>query len=237
MAWINAYFDGNLQAGADMFERALALIPNDTSLLGDTASFMGALRRIDESLALNELVLARDPVHPVARANYASMLTAAGRYKESIEQFREALRLSSDYGGGRVMLGLALLLAGKTEDALAQMRLESTEAYRLTGLAMAELAAENKAASDQALAPLIDQFVLEWPFNIAEVFADQGENDLAFKWLQKAIDAGAPDLAEIHINVLFKPVQSDPRWQEMLIALGKSPEQLNAIKFSVPARL
>jgi hypothetical protein len=69
---------------------------------------------------------------------------------------------------------------------------------------------------------------------IAMVHAFRDEADRAFEWIDKAIASGHPDLAEIHINILFKNLYDDPRWPALLERLGKAPEQLAAINFNAP---
>ena len=44
---------------------------------------------------------------------------------------------------------------------------------------------------------------------------------------------GDPALLEIVGNPLFGNIQGDPRWLPFLESIGRSPEQLAAIKFEV----
>ncbi len=89
------------------------------------------------------------------------------------------------------------------------------------------------AASDAALAELIDKYEKELSYNIAYVLAFRGEADRAFEWLNKAIAYKDPGLATIASEPLFTSIQFDPRWLPFLESVGKSPEQLAAIEFEV----
>ncbi len=131
------------------------------------------------------------------------------------------------------MIGLALLGKGKLEDALAAIRQERAESYRLIGLVMAHYALGDTVASDAALAELIDRLEQAAAYNIAFVLARRGEVDRAFAWLDKAVQYIDPGLSQIAVEPLFANLHSDPRWQLFLKKIGKSKEQLDAVEFTV----
>ena len=65
------------------------------------------------------------------------------------------------------------------------------------------------------------------------MLAFRGEADRAFEWLDKAVSYRDPGLAEIAVQPWFANLHQDPRWLPLLRKLGKSSEQLAAIKFDV----
>jgi len=80
---------------------------------------------------------------------------------------------------------------------------------------------------------LIEQQAQEAAYNIAYVLAFRGEADRAFEWLDKAVQYDDPGLLDLPIQPLFANIRDDPRWMPFLVSIGKSPEQLAAIKFEV----
>ena len=72
----------------------MELEPNNVTSLGDTATMLFQLGRIDEALEFHSYTNSLDPVHPVGNANLGLNLTDAGRYVEAIESFRKTLELS-----------------------------------------------------------------------------------------------------------------------------------------------
>jgi adenylate cyclase len=233
MGWIEAFFDGDMEAAARSYQRALTLDPTNTTSLGDTSTFLFLLGRIDKAIALGEYINIRDPMHPVGRVNQGKALAAAGRYEEAISSYRKALSLSPGYGGAELYLGVALLEAGDPEAALVEVEKESIDGYRLTGLAIVHYALANRQEADEALQTLIDDYADDWSMNIAQVLAFRGDTDAAFEWIDTAIEQGHPELAEIIVNNLYANLYDDPRWPVLLDKLGKSPEQLAAIEFEV----
>jgi TolB-like protein/predicted Zn-dependent protease len=234
MAWIKTFYDNDLQAAADMFTRALALLPTDMALMGDTSTLLMTLGRLDEAIAVGEYTMVRDPIHPVGEVNLGNMLTFAGRLDEAIASYQSALQLSPGYNGGHFQLAVALMLNGAPEAALEVLPEESVDLYRWLGFALAHHALGNHAESDQALSKLLELPAEDLSLYIAQAHAFRGEQDRAFDWIDKAIESGHPELAEIHVNSLFKNLYEDPRWPALLERIGKAPEQLSAIEFEAP---
>ncbi len=166
--------------------------------------------------------------------NQGDSYLSAGRLDQAITSFRTALTLSPGYTGAQYRIGVALLLKGESESALAAMQQEAFEAWRLLGLVMAHQAVGQVAASDTVLAELIEKYEQGAAYNIAYVMAFRGEADRAFEWLQKAVFYNDPGLAEIANEPLFANIKSDPRWLPFLESVGKSPTQLAAIEFELP---
>ena len=118
-------------------------------------------------------------------------------------------------------------------DKVYRTQRESFEAWRLVGLVMVNHALGKASESDAALATLINKYEQGWAYNIAYVLAFRGEADPAFAWLDKAVQYNDPGLSEIPNHAFFANIHEDPRWLPFLESIGKSPEQLAAIKFEV----
>ena len=57
--------------------------------------------------------------------------------------------------------------------------------------------------------------------DIAEVYAQIGDPNAVFRWLERAVVAKSPQLADIANNADLTPVHSDPRWQQFLATVPK----------------
>ena len=230
LGWIAMAGENDLAGAAQHLERAMALDPVDSGVLGNAAGLLLSLGRMDEALALEEAVVRRDPVNVAALFNLGVVQLSAGRVDAAIASYRTVLSLSPGNGGAHYALGVALLLRGDAAGALAEMEQETSEIWRMLGLPMAYHALGRKADSDAALAALIAKYGKDAPSNIAYVYAFRDEADQAFAWLDKAHDTG---LAQIAAESLFANIHGDPRWLPFLRKLGMAPEQLAAIKFDV----
>jgi len=233
LGWVSMVGENDLASAAGHLERAMALDPTNTDIIGNAGSLLFFLGRLEQAIAFNEYANARDPVDSIGRANLGYLLLADGRWDESVAAYEGALKLSPDYLGAYFHMGVAQLLRGDAAAALASMQSEKYEVYRLLGLAMAHHALGDTAASDAALAETIERFERDWAYNIAFVLAYRDEADRAFAWLEKAAAYNDTGLAEVVRQPLFQNLFDDPRWLPFLESIGKSPAQLDAIEFNV----
>ena len=233
LGWIAMYGDNDLATAARHFERALALDPSDLYVLGNSATLLSSLGRLDEALAVTEAVVRRDPVNVNVLFNQGGLQRQAGRIDDAISSQRTALSLSPGHAVSHYLIGEALLLKGEAAAALAEIEQETSEAWRMIGLPMVYHALGRHADSDAALAALIARYAKDGPYNIAYVYAFRGDADQAFAWLDRAVEYQDPGIGDIVSENLFAKIRSDPRWLPFLRKLGKAPEQLAAIKFDV----
>ena len=223
--------DGDMPRAARHYQRALSLSPTDLDIIGDAATLLQSLGRLEEAIALKEYAVTRDPVNPRSHHNLGNAYRWAGRWDEAVGRYQTALSLSPGYIGAQTGTGQALLGKGEAEAALEAIELESSRPWQLIGLAMAHHALNNRAESDAAVAALIDEWGRDAAYNIAYVLAFRGEADRAFEWLAKAVEYSDPGLSEIVVENTFARIQSDPRWMPFLEEIGKSPEELASIEF------
>jgi len=223
---------GNLPRAAKLHERALSLEPSNRIVLANAAVLLSTLGRPDEALALEEILTSRDPVDPRSHSNLGRNYMSTGQWDKAIASYRTALVLSPGYAGGQYAIGVALMLKGEPQAALEAMQ-PDTSILSQFGLPMAYHALGREKEADAALVELIAQHEQGWAYNIAYVLAYRGEVDRAFEWLAKAVDYQDVGLLNIHTQPLFTRIHDDPSWPPFLESIGKSPEQLAAIKFDV----
>jgi len=236
LGYIAMFADNDLAGAARHFQRALARDPTNVSALGNVATFLNSLGRLDEALALKEAIVRRDPLNMSALYTLGLSQRMTGRYDTAIASYHTVLSLSPGRGGAHSQLGSALLLKGDAPAALAEIEQEKNEEYRMNSLPMAYCALGRKADAAAALDALIAKYEKDFAYNIAYVYAFCGEADKAFEWLDKAVAYKDPGLTEIAAQNLFDKIRSDPRWLPFLRKIGKAPEQLAKIEFKVTLR-
>jgi len=125
---------------------------------------------------------------------------------------------------GHFLLGIVLLEQGNAPAALAEMEQETLGAFRLQGTAIVQHELGNAGASDAALKELIECCGGGDPpsadYQIAQVYADRGESDLAFEWLEVAYDNRDGALAGMMNSKGFTNLHDDPRWEPFLDKMG-----------------
>ncbi len=229
---IHTIGDRDLAAAARYLERALALEPGNIEILRFAATLYRALGRLESAIAVFDNMVTLDPMNNVGYSNLGIMNLYSGKPDAAITALETALSLSPGHIAAQTFIGEALMLKGEPEAALAAI-LQEDSIWRLIDLPMVYHALGRAVDSDAALANLIEEHSQQAAYNIAYVLAFRGEADRAFEWLDKAVQYDDPGLADLPIEPLFANIHDDPRWMPLLESIGKSPEQLAAIKFEV----
>ncbi|HSC11579.1 MAG TPA: tetratricopeptide repeat protein [Rhodanobacteraceae bacterium] len=226
--------DGDLAAAASDFQRAFALDPADVRVIGNAATFLQGLGRLNEAIPLSEYGAVHDPANPISYFNVCALHFYARHWDQAIASCRAALRLSAGFTTAHFFIGVVLLL-GKDDAAAAlqEFEAEPVEEFKLAGVANAQRALEHAAESDAALMALTAGHAQDAAYYIATVYAYRGEHDRAFEWLDKAVVNQHQNLFTVASEPQFDRLHDDPRWLALLRRLGKAPEQLAKIKFEV----
>jgi serine/threonine protein kinase/tetratricopeptide (TPR) repeat protein len=130
-----------------------------------------------------------EPNHPMLRIFRSNALFHSGETEEGIEMLREVLKENPKMDGIRPLLANYLACVGREDEA----RKELTE----------EALALSKADHDMA-------------FWVGSAYSSLNENDLAFKWLERAIKLGNENKPWYEKNECLEPIRSDPRFAKLL---------------------
>ena len=233
LGWKAMDYDHDLVAAAQHYKYALSLEPTNPIVLQDSSNFLVKLGRLDEAIAIKEYLVTRDPLNVISHQSLAGVYSLVGRLDEAIASYRTALLLAPSSSRTHWHLGNALLRKGENEAALKAFQLEPIEVNRLLGLVMAYHALGQTAESDAELAASMEKYEREFASSIAMVLAYRGEVDRAFAWLDKTVQYNGGGLTWVHLAPEFADLHDDPRWLPFLESIGTSPEQLDAIEFSV----
>jgi tetratricopeptide (TPR) repeat protein len=115
-----------------------------------------------------------------------------GMYEEAISEFQRSRTLSATRPLDSGSLGYAYALAGRPAEA-RQIVTKASEGW------------------PQAYFPALD---------IALVYVGLNEKDLAFEWLEKAVEEHSPWLIHLNVDPRFDPIRSDPRFTRLVRRVG-----------------
>jgi TolB-like protein/Tfp pilus assembly protein PilF len=188
--------------------------PTDSSVFMISAVLARGLGRDDDAMALFRQALEHDPINLVARRYFARTLSFAGRLAEAEAEIRQALDTNPSQPGARYDLGRILVAKGRNEAAGAAFEAETDEGWKRIGLPLSYHALHRTAEANAAFALLLSKSAGA-EFQIAETYADFGDADQAFKWLDAAVqlDLG---IIWLHNDPLFKGLTRDPRYAVLL---------------------
>lgn len=199
------YANGHSLAGGDVA---------DLLAYGRFLSFIG---RSDEALTLERQAEARDPLNPQVYGRQAYALLTLDRFDDAVTAFRRSLALAPNQIVSRATLGGVLYMTGKDNEALVELRrLPPDNLFRLVGEALIAAKRGNREASDAAIQRAKEIYGEAAAFQYAQIYAQRGEKDRAFAYLDSAWSVRDPGLAGVKTDPWLQPLRSDPRFAALL---------------------
>ena len=161
-----------------------------------------------------------DPIAPRPHVALATAYYGARRYDEALAVGRRAERLDPNYPNVHGTIGYALLETGDLEGARTEFEKEPIEWQRLTGLALVAAKLGNAAQARAGLATALGRLGEAAAYQYAEINAQLGDHDEAFRWLGVAQKIKDPGLSIVVIDPLMDPLRDDPRYKKLTHELG-----------------
>jgi len=182
---------------------------------GPTDVFLLWMGRREEAIRSIERDLARsDPLSAVSKDRAAWGFLDAREYDRGIEQARKALELAPGYQDARWALAVNLEQKGLNEEALATY-LSASNATQNNSAKVPDL----KSFHRQRVPPALHQ---GRPYDIAVAYAQSGQKEEAFRWLEKAYEL--PIFTCFAADPRFDSLRDHPRYEELLRKLNLPKE-------------
>jgi serine/threonine-protein kinase len=184
------------------FHRAIELNPNNAlAHLELGFSVLIVQGRFEEGLAAVRRAVRLDPLSPYANTEFGRALIWAGQYDEGIDQLRKAIALEPSRNRPYSLLARALSLQGKNAEALT-VRDDAMKRGALLGSGPAAdypCVLARLGRREEVLALLQRQ--LDAPGagarSVAQTYACLQDPERTLEYLEKAVAANEPNLAEI----------------------------------------
>jgi serine/threonine protein kinase/Flp pilus assembly protein TadD len=202
--------------------KARALAPGASVPIGSMAYYEAAFGRIDEALRLAKKAVELDPLNPSTHANQMRVESWAGNLEAALESNTRTLELSPSMTAQHSGRGMLYVRMGRAEEALAEIEKEVSQGYRTEALAVAYHALGRKRESDEAMAWLLAAHE-QWSFQCAVAHAFRGENDEAFRLLDRAYEIRDPGFIGVQRDSMMAGLRDDPRWLPFLKKVGMEP--------------
>ena len=220
LAMVEMFYDWDFTAAFEHQQQALALDPGDAAILQNTAALDNVLGRLDEAIDLQRQSIALDPLSPGGHIGLGITLYGAHRLEEAADSFQMAISLNPGRIFGHYFLGRVLLAQGDAPAALAVIEQETSDFFRLTGIAIVQHVLGDAEASDAALKELIECCAAGGAYQVAQAYAFRGEIDHAFDWLEIAYNNRDAGMVFLLVDRLLANLHDDPRWEPFLDKMG-----------------
>jgi TolB-like protein len=196
--------------------KARTLAPYDPHVLRYAADLEAALGRWEDARQDIKHSLSVDPLNPISYEVLAVTDYRAGRLADAEAAARKLLEISPHYGWGHYYLGCILLAQGDALAARAAFELEDPDEVQVVGMALADAALGRKKEVRNALESVIKDHGGNQAYEIAEVYALDGDPDQALQWLKRAYSQKDGEMYRIKGNPMFKGIENDPRYQSLM---------------------
>jgi serine/threonine protein kinase/tetratricopeptide (TPR) repeat protein len=209
------------------YQLAIELDPSSFEAPYSYSFLMTAMGRYEEAIALSRRAQQLDPLNPATRAAIAFHLQNARRYEESIQEARAALDMNPKFQRAYLRLFNTYEAMGLYQEAATAWQtwrtLQGASEEEVAGLAdAAALGAEGywrwKLDYHEERAKRG-----EYAHLFASAFAQLGEKDQAFEWLEKAYEERRVTLMSLKGGPWFDPLRDDPRFQDLRRRMNLAP--------------
>ena len=218
-----AFVDLNWAEALSMAERAVALEPVNPEVLRRYAYITNVIGRHDEAIDAARRGLEIDPGLSDNRLELGVDYLWARRYPEAETVFRELIARDPEFPRARYNLGVCRYVQGDPADALALFEQEPLDWMRRTGRSLALHALGRRQEADAAFDELIRIDGTSASYQQAQVAAQRGDADLAFKMLDQALEVQDLGVSRVLVDPLLDPIRADPRFRKVVEREGLLP--------------
>ena len=229
LAYIKTGYDWDWQGAERGFRRAIELNPNYETAHQWYAEYLSGMGRHQEAIA--EIRRAREinPLSLIINAIEVSVLCIAREYDQGIAQGQKVLEMDPHFAEVYGYLKRCYEQKGMYREAISARQMRR----KLAGLDAEQTAALREAAAATSARVYwkrrLEQEMAEWKremsgrFEMAETFAQLGEKDQAFAWLERAYERRSFMMLYLKVAPNLDPLRSDPRYADLLRRVGHSP--------------
>jgi len=186
---------GRAQEAIDEANRAHQLDPLSPIIGYQQARAYSADRQFDKAIEINKKVSADNPTFAAAHSGLAFAYWGEHKYPQAIQEFETAAQFAGDKNLAEFAAALdAGFRSGGWPGALHK--------------AIEVSLAQRKAKTDYVS-----------PYAIAELYADSGDKDHAFEWLNTAYEEH-DGLQALRTDFTFDSLRSDPRYTDLVRKIG-----------------
>lgn len=219
-------FEWDLSGAERGYKRAIDLNPNYATAHQWYALFLSDLGRHDEAIEEMKRALKNDPLSLSINNGMGRIFAEARQYDAAIGQLRKTLEIDQSFRRPHRYLGEVYVQKGMFDAAIAefQQSVEASDNYMgLAGLAHAYAVANRKGEAQKVIEDLQakqQNHNESLSYQLAMIYAGQGENGRALEELQKAYDSRSPWLIHLNVEPRFDKLRSDPRFVDLLSRMG-----------------
>jgi len=195
------------------YERAIALVPGNASVLGRYGYFAASMGDADVGVAASRRAVALDRVNADSYERLGDTLFRARHFKDAIGAYNQALALQPGRAVSIGRTGQAYYALGDLQSARSVC--ESKIDFHTSQVCLAATYDKlgRRADADAMLVRLRAANGDTTLYQYAQIYAQWGNRARALEELEKAVRARDPGLHALKTDFLVDPLRSEPRFQ------------------------
>ena len=202
--------------------RALELNPGSAEEHRRYSLLLNDLGRYDEAAREARRAVELDPLSTLNRQGLAATLLFARDWDGVVEESWKLIEMEPDDPIAYYNAGYGHSMRGEHEEAIAALQkareLDPGDTYNTAGLAWAHARAGDREEALALLAEVPEQGAMLK--EIAIVYAELGELDLAFEYLERVAAEDPGMLGELRVDPTADVLRTDPRYTAVLKRVG-----------------
>lgn len=210
----------DIDGAREPYEKAYSLAMSDVDVFTRYAIFCARTGRFNEAELAIKRATELDPLSSSVFKAAGSIKYAAGQYDEAIALGRRALEINPKRSVVHSSIGDSLLMKGQLDEARESYVLESSESFKLAGLAILEYHAGNTEKSQGYYDEHVAKIGESGLYQQAEILAQWGDIDAAIGALERAKAARDAGIPYILNDPFLDPLREDTRFNNLLLELG-----------------
>lgn len=229
LAFIKAAYDWDWPGAESEYRRAIELNPNYETAHQWYAEYLSGQGRHEEAVAEIRRAKEINPVSLIINAVEAWVLYHARQYDQAIAQAQKVVEMDPHFAEVYEYLKRCYDQKGMYKEAIAarqmRRRLEGLDAEETPALREAAEATSARVYWRKRLEQDAEESKREpsAPFDMAEIYAQLGEKDQAFAWLERAYEERSFLMMYLKVAPKLDPLRSDRRYADLLRRVGHTP--------------
>jgi len=220
LASIQISHDWDWDRARGTIQTALQYGPRNVVVLVNAAAIARSTGQPVQAVDFARRAVELDPLSQSSLRTLGVTYWASGLHGEAEKIYRQILELYPDLETVNAYIAASLSLQGKSEEAWQFLDASSENLWQqfISVLVLIDLGRETEAHNLRQR--LIDEEGNVMAHQIAEAYAQSGELDKSFEWLERAYLQKDSGITMVSYDPYLVPLHTDPRWEEFLLTVG-----------------
>lgn len=212
--------DWDFAAAGQHFRRAFELEPNNVDIMTSLGNYFFTLGRLDEMTAILSQARELDPLSITIQRDLGDAHRLAGDLEKARQAYQSVLAVTPGVSRINGRLGLVYLATGELDKAAAAFEAEPIDWVRDLGLAILLHRKGNVREWQAQVKTYEETYGNLNAFQLAEIYADAGDFESAFHWLDVSREVHDPGVGGLLTSQQLESLHTDPRWLPYVKSVG-----------------